>query len=69
MIQLNDKWALDGRDPNSYSGILWCLGRHDRPWPPERPIFGTVRYMSSANTARKMRLRGYLERYGPGPAG
>jgi len=32
MIELNDRYALDGRDPNSYSGILWCLGRHDRPW-------------------------------------
>ena len=65
MVELNNKWALDGRDPNSYSGILWCLGRHDRPWPPERPIFGTVRYMSSANTARKMNVAGYLEKYGP----
>jgi deoxyribodipyrimidine photo-lyase len=54
MIELNNKYALDGRDPNSYSGIFWCLGRYDRPWGPERPIFGAVRYMSSANTARKM---------------
>jgi deoxyribodipyrimidine photo-lyase len=65
MIELNDKYALDGRDPNSYSGILWVLGRYDRPWGPERPIFGTVRYMSSENTARKLRARGYLDRYGP----
>lgn len=67
MIELNNKYALDGRDPNSYSGILWCLGRHDRPWPPERPIFGLVRYMSSANTARKMRVATYLERYAATP--
>ncbi|MFI5075951.1 MAG: deoxyribodipyrimidine photolyase [Vicinamibacteria bacterium] len=65
MIQLNDKYALDGRDPNSCSGIFWCLGRYDRPWGPERDIFGTVRYMSSENTARKLRLKGYLARYGP----
>lgn len=64
MIELNDKWALDGRDPNSYSGILWCLGRYDRPWFPERDIFGQIRYMSSENTARKVRVKGYVERYG-----
>ena len=65
MIFLNNKYALDGRDPNSYSGIFWCLGRYDRPWAPEREIFGTVRYMSSENTARKLRVKGYLARYGP----
>jgi deoxyribodipyrimidine photo-lyase len=63
MIDLNNKYALDGRDPNSYSGIFWCLGRYDRPWGPERPIFGKVRYMSSENTARKLRLAEYLETY------
>jgi len=64
MIHLNNKYALDGRNPNSYSGIFWCLGRYDRPWGPERPVFGTVRYMSSANTARKMDVKPYLARYG-----
>jgi deoxyribodipyrimidine photo-lyase len=64
MIELNNKYALDGRDPNSYSGIFWILGRYDRPWGPERPVFGIVRYMSSANTARKMRVQAYLQRYG-----
>ncbi len=68
MIHLNDKYALDGRDPNSCSGIFWCLGRYDRPWGPEREIFGTVRYMSSENTARKFRVKGYLARYGPSPS-
>ena len=63
MIALNDRYALDGRDPNSYAGIFWCLGRYDRPWGPERAIFGVVRYMSSASTARKVRLRRYLARY------
>lgn len=66
LIELNNRYALDGRDPNSYSGIFWCLGRYDRPWGPERPVFGTVRYMSSENTARKLKVRGYLERFGPG---
>jgi deoxyribodipyrimidine photo-lyase len=65
MIELNNKYALDGRDPNSYSGIFWCLGRYDRPWGPERTIFGTVRYMSSENTARKHRVKAFIERYAP----
>jgi deoxyribodipyrimidine photo-lyase len=63
MVELNNKWALDGRDPNSYTGIFWVLGRFDRPWAPERDIFGTVRYMSSANTARKFRTSDYVQRY------
>lgn len=54
MIELNNRYALDGRDPNSYSGIFWCLGRYDRPWGPERPVFGKIRYMSSKSTARKV---------------
>lgn len=63
MLELNNKYALDGRDPNSVTGICWVLGRHDRAWGPERPIFGTVRYMSSANTAKKVPVREYMERY------
>lgn len=65
MVHLNNKYALDGRNPNSYSGIFWCLGRYDRPWFPERPIFGTIRYMSSASTIRKLNLKTYLAEYGP----
>lgn len=65
LIHLNNKYALDGRNPNSYSGIFWCLGRYDRPWAPERPIFGMIRYMSSDNTARKVRVKKYLQQYGP----
>ncbi len=57
---LNNKYALDGRDPNSYAGILWCFGLFDRPWPPERRVLGSVRYMSSENAARKFDLRSYL---------
>jgi deoxyribodipyrimidine photo-lyase len=63
MVELNNKYALDGRDPNSYSGIFWILGRFDRPWGPERPIFGNVRYMSSDAARRKFHLEGYLEKY------
>ncbi len=64
MIELNNRYALDGRDPNSYSGIFWVLGRHDRAWGPERPIFGKIRYMTSENTARKMNVKPYLARFG-----
>jgi deoxyribodipyrimidine photo-lyase len=66
MIELNNRFALDGRDPNSYSGIFWVLGRFDRGWP-ERPIFGKVRSMTSASTRRKLRLDGYLARWGEQP--
>jgi deoxyribodipyrimidine photo-lyase len=65
LIELNNRFAVDGRDPNSYSGIAWVFGRYDRPWAPQRPIFGAIRYMSSANTARKLELARYLVRFGP----
>jgi deoxyribodipyrimidine photo-lyase len=65
MIHLNNAYALDGRDPNSYTGIFWILGRYDRPWGPARPIFGKIRYMSSENTRRKLKLKAYLQRYRP----
>ncbi len=66
MVYLNDKYAIDGRDPNSYAGIYWVLGRYDRAWGPERPIFGKVRYMTSDSTRRKLKLAGYLTRFGAG---
>jgi deoxyribodipyrimidine photo-lyase len=61
LVHLNNKYALDGRNPNSWTGILWCFGLFDRPWAPERQIFGTIRYMSSENTARKFKLARYLD--------
>ena len=64
MIDLNNRYAIDGRDPNSYSGIFWVLGRYDRPWAPRREIFGVIRYMSSDSTMRKLRLKEYLAEYG-----
>ena len=63
MIELNNRYALDGRDPNSYSGIFWVLGRFDRGWP-EREVFGKVRPMTSRSTRRKVELDRYLERWG-----
>ena len=63
MIDLMNGLSLDGRNPNSYTGYCWILGRYDRPWGPERPIFGKIRYMSSDNTARKLRVRDYIARH------
>jgi deoxyribodipyrimidine photo-lyase len=65
LIELNNKYGLDGRNPNSYSGIFWCLGRYDRPWGPVRPIVGKIRYMSSENTARKFSVKNYVQKYSP----
>jgi len=64
MIYLNDRYALDGRDPNTYTNILWCLGLHDRPWG-ERRIFGMVRYMSLDGMKRKTDVEAYLRTNSP----
>jgi len=61
LVHLNNKYALDGRNPNSYTGILWCFGLFDRPWAPERKVLGVLRYMSSENTARKFKLGAYYD--------
>jgi len=63
MVYLNNKYALDGRDPNSYAGICWCLGKHDRPWM-ERSIFGMIRYMNDKGLERKFDMELYLKKYG-----
>jgi deoxyribodipyrimidine photo-lyase len=65
LLYLNDKYALDGRDPNTLAGVGWVFGRFDRAWGPERPIFGKIRYMTSQSTARKLRLRRYLQTWAP----
>jgi deoxyribodipyrimidine photo-lyase len=60
-VYLNDKYELDGRDPNGYAGIAWAIvGKHDRPWL-DRPIFGQVRYMSFASTSKKFNSKRYIE--------
>ena len=63
LIDLNNTYAIDGRDPNSYSGIFWCFGRFDRAWQ-ERPVFGKIRYMTSDSTRKKVQMKQYLSRYG-----
>lgn len=59
MVYLHDRFALDGRDPNTYTNILWCLGLHDRPFS-RRPIFGQVRYMSRDGMRRKTKVDAYI---------
>jgi deoxyribodipyrimidine photo-lyase len=72
MIDTHGRYALDGRDPNTYTNILWCFGLHDRAWG-ERPIFGKIRYMSGDSTRRKTDAKAYineikeLERTGKDP--
>ncbi len=60
-LQLNNKYFVDGRDPNGFANVGWIFGQHDRPWP-ERPIFGKVRYMNAAGLERKCDIRGYLRK-------
>ncbi len=63
-VRLNDRYELDGRDPNGYAGIAWAVGgKHDRPWGPERPVYGKIRYMSFASTSRKFNSRAYIEQW------
>ncbi len=59
MIYLHDRYAIDGRDPNTYTNILWCFGLHDRPWT-ERPVFGQIRWMSLDGMKRKTDVDAYL---------
>jgi deoxyribodipyrimidine photo-lyase len=60
-VALNDKYFMDGRDPNGYAGIAWAIvGKFDRPWF-DRPIFGTIRYMSLASTGKKFDSKKYIE--------
>jgi len=62
-VRLNDRYELDGRDPNGYAGIGWAIaGKHDRAWGPERPIYGKIRYMSYESTSRKFNSKAYIAR-------
>ena len=58
-LALNNRYFLDGRDPNSYANVAWCFGLHDRPWP-ERPVFGTVRSMTQGGLVRKIDADAYV---------
>ncbi len=62
-VQLNDRYEMDGRDPNGYAGVAWAIGaKHDRPWGPRRPVFGLVRTMTHAGMARKFDVEAYQSR-------
>ena len=59
---LNDRYEMDGRDPNGYAGVAWAIGgKHDRPWP-ERPVYGTVRSMTATGMTRKFDTAAYIAR-------
>ena len=60
-LYLNNRYSLDGRDPNGFAGVAWCFGKHDRPWK-EREIFGTVRYMNMGGLDRKFDMQKYVEK-------
>ncbi|MBN2599497.1 MAG: deoxyribodipyrimidine photo-lyase [Candidatus Thermoplasmatota archaeon] len=60
---LNNKYELDGRDPNGFTGVAWCFGKHDRAWQ-ERPIFGKVRYMNAAGLTKKFDMDVYIKKSG-----
>lgn len=61
-LHLNNKYGLDGRDPNGFTGVAWCFGKHDRGWP-SRPVFGKVRSMNEAGLRRKFDVGAYVRRW------
>jgi photolyase PhrII len=62
MIDLNHRYALDGSDPNSYGGLLWCLGLFDRPFKPEKPVIGSLRPRPTKDHARRLNMSKYLDK-------
>jgi deoxyribodipyrimidine photo-lyase len=60
-LRLNNKYELDGRDPNGFAGVAWCFGKHDRAWF-ERKVFGKIRYMNDAGLRRKFDMDAYLKK-------
>jgi deoxyribodipyrimidine photo-lyase len=61
-VYLDDKYFLDGRDPNGYTGVAWCYGKHDRAWT-ERSVFGKLRYMNAGGLERKFKINDYVKRW------
>jgi deoxyribodipyrimidine photo-lyase len=60
-VRLNDRYELDGRDPNGYAGMAWAIaGKHDRAWGPVRSVYGKIRYMSYNSTSRKFDSKAYI---------
>ncbi|UJR79708.1 deoxyribodipyrimidine photolyase [Sandaracinus amylolyticus] len=63
LIELNDRYSIDGRDPASWLNVGWVFGAYDRPWAPQRPIYGSVRYMTSESAKRKLRMKQWLAKW------
>ncbi|NNM53561.1 MAG: hypothetical protein HKM05_02430, partial [Spirochaetales bacterium] len=59
-LTLNNRWSLDGNDPNSWAGVAWCFGKHDRPWG-ERAVWGTIRSMTASGLKRKFDIASWLK--------
>jgi len=64
-LHLNNRYEIDGRDPNGYAGVAWCFGKHDRPWK-EREIFGKIRYMNANGLKRKFDADLYVQAFPSG---
>ena len=60
-LRLNNKYELDGRDPNGFAGVAWCFGKHDRAWG-ERSVFGKIRYMNANGLRRKFDIEAYVKK-------
>ncbi len=60
-LAINNKYFLDGRDPNSFAGVAWVFGKHDRAWF-ERPVFGKIRYMAASGLERKCDIKAYVRK-------
>jgi deoxyribodipyrimidine photo-lyase len=61
-LQLNNKYEIDGRDANGFTGVAWCFGKHDRAWPTHR-VFGKVRIMTASGLRRKFDADAYVRKY------
>ncbi len=59
-LEMNNRYELDGRDPNGFAGVAWCFGKHDQGWA-ERDVYGKVRYMSASGLERKFDMDRYVE--------
>ena len=63
-VYLNDKYLLDGRDPNGYAGIAWAIGgKHDRPFPPDKPVMGLIRPMTYNGAKRKFDIQKFCRKF------
>lgn len=65
VLSLNNKYFIDGRDPNSYASVAWCFGKHDRAWT-EREVFGKLRYMNDKGLERKFDIKSYVQQVNQG---